>query len=372
MKKITLIAGTRPELIKLIPVFKAFQSEESIKCDLLLTGQHREMLNQVLKDFNITDYINLDLMTESQSPTELLSKILKSFSQINLKADMLICHGDTLTTLAVSIYGFFNQIKVGHIEAGLRSNDLHAPWPEEFNRRVVSLGSAYHFCPTSDAENNLLLEGIAQRNIFVVGNTVLDAVNLILHGQNQSIELTLDASGKNFKYNLLVKQYIVITVHRRESFGAGMKNICEAIRNLSHEYSNIDFILPVHLNPNVANLVRSELYGLNNVYLIKPLSYSKFIPLISQSQFVLSDSGGLQEEAPYLGRQVVLMRDKTERPEMVSAGYVKLAGTNVSNINLLFKKAFSERDLYKKSCLIYGNGNSSEIILRATKRILKC
>lgn len=329
MKKILVVFGTRPEAIKMAPLVKQLQKfPNEISCKLCVTGQHREMLDQVLQLFSLVPDYDLDVMSPGQSLAELTSKImLKVFPIIqSLEPDFIIVHGDTTTTLSASLAAYYQQVLVCHVEAGLRTDDIYAPWPEEINRRVTGVIANLHFAPTEEAKENLLNENVDQNSIFVVGNTVIDS---LLHIQN-TIDSTPSLQIKlkeEFSFIRSDCKLLLVTGHRRENFGEGFSNICKALKLLAETREDIQIVYPVHLNPHVLEPVKDILGSSERIHLIEPLNYSAFVYLMSKAYIVLTDSGGIQEEAPSLGKPVLVTRDKTERPEALAAGTVKLVGT---------------------------------------------
>ncbi|MDA7796670.1 UDP-N-acetylglucosamine 2-epimerase (non-hydrolyzing) [Gammaproteobacteria bacterium] len=329
MKKILVVFGTRPEAIKMAPLVKQLQKfPNEISCKLCVTGQHREMLDQVLQLFSLVPDYDLDVMSPGQSLTELTSKImLKVFPIIqSLEPDFIIVHGDTTTTLSASLAAYYQQVLVCHVEAGLRTDDIYAPWPEEINRRVTGVIANLHFAPTEEAKENLLNENVDQNSIFVVGNTVIDS---LLHIQN-TIDSTPSLQIKlkeEFSFIRSDCKLLLVTGHRRENFGEGFSNICKALKLLAETREDIQIVYPVHLNPHVLEPVKDILGSSERIHLIEPLNYSAFVYLMSKAYIVLTDSGGIQEEAPSLGKPVLVTRDKTERPEALAAGTIKLVGT---------------------------------------------
>lgn len=326
--KISVVFGTRPEAIKLIPVILKLKEVDEFDVNICVTAQHRQMLDQVLEIFNIVPDTDLDLMKANQTLSSLTSTILTSidnyFDEYN--PDLVIVQGDTTTVMSVSIAAFYRKIKVAHVEAGLRTFKKYSPFPEEMNRVITSRISEFHFAPTEISKNNLLKEGITEKDVHITGNTVIDTLLLAtkkVKESNPIIEGLTDSDSLTKLY-----PYILITGHRRENFGAGFINICEAISTLAEKYQNYNFIYPVHLNPNVQDPVNTILKGKKNIFLLQPQTYLPFISLMMNSYLILTDSGGVQEEGPSLGKPVLVMRDDTERPEAVTAGTVKLVGTN--------------------------------------------
>lgn len=369
MKKILVVFGTRPEAIKMAPLVKELQKfPNEISCKLCVTGQHREMLDQVLKLFALTPDYDLDVMSPGQSLTELTSKImLKIFPVIEAdKPDFIIVHGDTTTTLSASLAAYYQRILVCHIEAGLRTDDKYAPWPEEINRRVTGAIANLHFAPTEEAKNNLLSENVDADSIFVVGNSVIDSLLYIQKIIDSSSRLQGDLE-KEFSYIRPECKLLLVTGHRRENFGEGFQNICQALKSLVEARQDIQIIYPVHLNPRVLEPVKDILGTLERIHLIEPLNYSAFVFLMSKAYLVLTDSGGIQEEAPSLGKPVLVTRDKTERPEALAAGTVRLVGTCKTKIfdsviDLLDNN--TSYDLMSRAINPYGDGTTSSRIAK--------
>lgn len=341
MKKILIVFGTRPEAIKMAPLVKEFQKDiNSFETKVCVTAQHRQMLDQVLEIFDIKPDYDLNIMKPGQDLYDITSNVLIGMKSVldDFKPDVVLVHGDTTTTLSASLAAFYAKIKVGHVEAGLRTNDIYSPWPEEGNRQLTGILANYHFAPTQQSEENLLKEGKKQQDIYVTGNTVIDALMYVLQQiENQPTLKEKIKSKISKQYQLNEKRKIIlVTGHRRENFGQGFINICEGLKELAKNNPDIDIVYPVHLNPNVQKPVNEILSDLTNVYLIDPLQYEEFIYMMNESYFIITDSGGIQEEAPSLGKPVLVMRDTTERPEAVMAGTVKLVGTDK---NTLFKEA---------------------------------
>ncbi len=364
--KFLSIFGTRPEAIKMAPVVKCLKEKFGENALTCVTAQHREMLDQVLSLFEIVPEYDLNLMKPNQSLTDLSARILTETSNIiaKVKPDWVLVHGDTSTTLFSSLAAFYNKVNIAHVEAGLRSFDKYAPWPEEANRVLTDGIADLMFAPTQTNVDTLLREGIKPEKIVLTGNTVIDALLEIIHKLegdrelNQKIASQLPAFDDN-------KKLILITGHRRENFGDGFKNICEAIAKLAKR-DDVELVYPVHLNPNVQEPVNQILSGLNNVHLIEPLDYLPFVYLMNRSYFILSDSGGIQEEAPALGKPVLVMRDKTERPEAIAAGTSKLVGSNTASIYDSCQLLLDQQDEYNKMSFAhnpYGDGKSAERIV---------
>lgn len=360
-KKVILVFGTRPEAIKMAPLTLAFQNSEFFDTRVLVTAQHREMLDQVLDIFDIKPDYDLDLMSKGQTLTDVTCKVLQGVEGIfaEEKPDLVLVHGDTATSTAAALAAYYQQIPVGHIEAGLRTGNIYSPFPEEMNRKITGAISSFHFAPTETSRNNLINEGVDKNSIITVGNTVIDALLLV----SSIIENKKFSDLHEIDLN---KKIILITGHRRENFGEGFINICKAIRELAEKNKDVLFVYPVHLNPNVRKPVLSILNDLENVRLIEPLSYEPFVKLMDHSHIILTDSGGIQEEAPSLGKPVLVMRDTTERPEALDAGTVKLVGTNKELIISSVEELLNDKDLYNqmsKSHNPYGDGKACERIL---------
>lgn len=366
MKTVLLIIGTRPEAIKLAPVIKVLkEKKEEFNCVVCSTGQHQEMLTQVLDDFSIVPDYNLKLMQKEQTLASLSSKLFENIDSLidKVKPDWVLVQGDTTTAMIGSLSAFYRKVKVGHIEAGLRSFDITTPFPEEANRRVISVVANKHFVPTQKSYNNLIKEHVNSSNIVISGNTVIDALLWMTNIIKKSPPKLPKEAEDVIKKNQLA---ILITGHRRESFGQGFLNICNAIKELAIRYRNVQFIYPVHLNPNVQEPVNQILNGANNITLLPPLNYKSFVWLMNKSNLILSDSGGIQEEAPSLGKMVLVMRDNTERPEGVEVGVSILVGTEKNNIVEQTSKQI-ELLLSKKNNTVktnpYGNGDAAQIIV---------
>ena len=365
--KILTIMGTRPEAIKMAPLLKAIEKSDDLNGVVCSTGQHQEMLTQVTDFFDLTLDYQLNLMTKNQSLSHLTSNLIKKIPYVlnKEKPDLVLVHGDTATTFAGSFASFLEGIDVGHVEAGLRSKNINLPWPEEANRRLTSVISKYHFAPTIRAKNLLLKENIEEKNIIVTGNTVVDA----LFEANKEIEMNISLNqqlARNFKYIEKFDKFILVTIHRRESFGSDLIEICCALRDLSKTNSKISLVIPVHLNPNVRGVIYEYLNDIHNIFLIEPLDYPSFVYLMKKCYFILTDSGGVQEEAPSFGKPVLVLRDVTERPEGIEAGCLELVGTSKSAIldsanELLFNN--DKYNLMSKVNNPYGDGLASQRII---------
>ena len=364
-KKIIIVFGTRPEAIKMSPLVHALKLEpDQFEIKVCVTSQHREMLDQVLSMFNIKPDFDLNLMKENQNLSNLTSLILSEIKKIfdTYLPDLVLVHGDTTTTLATSMAAFYASIPVGHVEAGLRTHDLKSPFPEEFNRQITSKISKWHFAPTNLSQKNLLSEGVNKSLITVTGNTVVDALYWILNKieKNQERKKNLEIFlNNNLSFDWKRKNFILVTAHRRENFGKGFEQICLALNELASKYPKVNFIYPVHLNPNVNKPVYDSLKAVPNIYLIKPLEYEPFIYLLNKCYFVLTDSGGIQEEAPSLGKPVLLLRNTTERPEAVEAGTVEIVGSNKKQIIESVSRLLDNKKYYKNMSRAhnpYGDG----------------
>ena len=367
MKKILTVFGTRPEAIKMAPLVKALEADPRFDAKVCVTAQHREMLDQVLEIFDIRPDFDLDLMKPGQTLPGLTSSILMGMSSVyeRFKPDVLLVHGDTATTFATALSAYYKQIPVGHVEAGLRTGDIYSPWPEEANRKLTGAITKYHFAPTETSQQNLLNESVPQDDIFVTGNTVIDALFLA----NEIIETNQELKAQfesQFDFLSDYKKLILVTGHRRESFGDGFERICESIRQIATNNPNVQVLYPVHLNPNVQEPVKRLLSDLDNVILIEPQQYLPFVYLMNRAEIILTDSGGIQEEAPSLGKPVLVMRDTTERPEAVEAGTVKLVGTDIDIITSQVQMLLDDKDAYKTMSRAhnpYGDGKACKRIL---------
>lgn len=381
MKKILLTFGTRPEAIKMAPLVKEFEKyPDKFKTYVCVTGQHREMLDQVLELFEITPDYDLNIMKKGQDLFDITANVLLGFKDVlkDVKPDLVLVHGDTTTSTAAALAAFYQQIPVGHIEAGLRTHNIYSPFPEEMNRQITSRIAKYHFSPTLLSKENLLKEGIIEKDIIITGNTVIDALYMVLNKikTNDAVEETIkniiNAKGYDTERIVPGKRIVLITGHRRENFGKGFINICEAIKTLVSKYKEVDFIYPMHLNPNVREPIRKvfgdDLNAFENVFFIEPLEYLSFVYLMEKSFIVLTDSGGIQEEAPGLGKPVLVMRETTERPEALQAGTVKLVGTHSDKIVNEISRLIEDTDYYdsmSKAVNPYGDGLSCERIVEA-------
>ncbi|MCE8164322.1 UDP-N-acetylglucosamine 2-epimerase (non-hydrolyzing) [Porphyromonas gingivalis] len=385
MKKVMLVFGTRPEAIKMAPLVKEFQARanefDTIVC---VTGQHREMLKQVLELFDIKPDYDLEIMKEGQDLYDVTTRVLLGMREVlkKTKPDVVLVHGDTTTSTAAALATFYQQIPVGHVEAGLRTHNIYSPWPEEMNRQLTGRMASYHFAPTELSRKNLLAEGIATDRIFITGNTVIDALQQVVTRVKGNADLRNEVSRKLLQFGYDVnrleagRRLVLITGHRRENFGEGFLNICRAIQTLSKRFPEVDFVYPMHLNPNVRKPIREifgdNLGGLGNLFFIEPLEYLQFVTLMDRSSIVLTDSGGIQEEAPGLGKPVLVMRDTTERPEAVKAGTVKLVGTDYNQIVDNVEKLLTDNAAYAEMSRAnnpYGDGKACSYIADALQCI---
>ena len=381
MKKVLLVFGTRPEAIKMAPLVKELQKQkERIETVVCVTGQHREMLDQVLEIFDIKPDYDLNIMKRGQDLYDVTARVLTGMREVlkEINPDIVLVHGDTTTSTAAALAAFYQQIPVGHVEAGLRTHNIYSPWPEEMNRLLTGRLATYHFSPTPLSRNNLIKESINDRNIIVTGNTVIDAlywvVDKIKNNKELDNELESVLSKAGYDVNRLDngKKLVLITGHRRENFGDGFINMCTAIKDLTVKYPNVDFVYPMHLNPNVRKPIHEvfgeDLSGLKNMFFIEPLEYLSFVYLMEKSSIVLTDSGGIQEEAPGLGKPVLVMRDTTERPEALDAGTVKLVGTDYNKIVNEVSSLIDDKTAYEKMSKAvnpYGDGLACRRIVNA-------
>lgn len=375
-KKIMLTFGTRPEAIKMAPLYHALKKyPDEFEVLVCVTAQHRQMLDQVLKIFEITPDIDLDLMVPGQDLFDINAGVLLGMRNVlkQFTPDVLLVHGDTTTSLAAAMAAFYQGVAVGHVEAGLRTYDLQAPFPEEFNRQVVSKITRWHFAPTNLSREQLLAENFDKSSITVTGNTVIDALFWVLNFIESNSKRKMDIQSLldvHLNFNWMEDKFILITGHRRENFGDGFLQICSALKLLSKRFPDIHFVYPVHLNPNVQVPVNETLKGLSNVHLLPPLDYEPFVYLLKHSYVVLTDSGGIQEEAPSLGKPVLVMREVTERPEAVDAGTVRLVGANqdqiVNNVVELLEEETSYK-LMSKAHNPYGDGKACERIVETLR-----
>ena len=367
MRKVMLVFGTRPEAIKMAPLVRAFQADkEHFEPIVCVTGQHREMLDQVLRIFQIVPQYDLNIMKPGQDLYDVTSRVLTEMHEVLLKEkpDLVLVHGDTTTSMSAALAAFYLQIPVGHVEAGLRTHDIYSPWPEEMNRQLTARIASYHFAPTALSKDNLLREGISEKNIFVTGNTVIDALHLMT-----------DQMGIDREYQP-ANRMVLITGHRRENFGNGLLHICQAIKTLAERYPDVAFVYPMHPNPHVREGIK-QVFGIDrfaeaaslchgNLKFIEPLDYVQFVSLMAKATLILTDSGGIQEEAPGLGKPVLVMRNTTERPEAVEAGTVKMVGTDYKKIVSAVSTLLDDASAYQtmsKAVNPYGDGHACERIL---------
>lgn len=378
MKRVMLVFGTRPEAIKMCPLVKEFQKHPSdFQTIVCVTGQHREMLDQVLNIFNVKPDYDLNIMKQGQDLTDITSRVLTGMRDIfkEIKPDVVLVHGDTTTSTAAALAAFYQQIPVGHVEAGLRTHNIYSPWPEEMNRQITGRISTYNFSPTPLSESNLKKES-AQGEIYVTGNTVIDALHLVVDKLQNDEKLAkeqiniLAKSGYDMSRLADGRKLVLITGHRRENFGEGFINIVNAIKDLTQKYPNVDFVYPMHLNPNVRKPIHEifgdDLSNLGNMFFIEPLQYLEFVYLMNHSTLVLTDSGGIQEEAPGLGKPVLVMRDTTERPEALDSGTVHLVGTNRKLIVDEVSTLLEDKSAYEKMSKAvnpYGDGKACKRIV---------
>lgn len=371
--KILIIFGTRPEAIKMAPVIK--ELKKTFKVSVCVTAQHREMLDQVLNIFNISPDYDLNIMKNGQDLYDVTTKVLNGLKYVfsREKPDLVLVHGDTTTSMVASLAAFYFKIPVAHVEAGLRTNDIYSPFPEELNRQVTSRLASYHFAPTQRAKENLIAEGVLKDKIFVTGNTVIDSLFSVIKKARVTPFPNILIEKLPFLDNVKDQKIVLITGHRRENFGDGFEQICESLLALSKKHQEVNFVYPVHLNPNVLMPVKSFLSNLENFYIIEPLEYLHFLKMMDISYLILTDSGGIQEEAPSLGKPVLVMRNSTERPEAVKAGTVKLVGTNKEKIINSVDILLNDKDAYLSMSKIhnpYGDGLSSIRIREFIQEIL--
>lgn len=378
-----MVFGTRPEAIKMAPLVKEFQKyQDNFEIIVCVTGQHREMLDQVLQIFDITPDYDLNIMKQGQDLYDVTSRVLLGMRDvlINMKPDLVLVHGDTTTSTATAIAAFYQQIPVGHVEAGLRTYNIYSPWPEEINRQITTRIATYNFAPTHLSKSNLLQENISEATILVTGNTVIDALYWVINKikydtiLKSQLEKSLIRAGYNVNRLRDGKKLVLITGHRRENFGDGFIHICNAVKYLTMKFVDVDFVYPMHLNPNVRKPIH-EIFGeepenIDNMFFIEPLEYLSFVYLMDKSYIVLTDSGGIQEEAPSLGKPVLVMRDTTERPEALEAGTVKLVGTDYDKIVNEVSSLLNHQIYYNnmsKAINPYGDGKACKRIVDALK-----
>lgn len=386
MKKIMLVFGTRPEAIKMAPLVKAFQQKKNkFETIICVTGQHREMLDQVLRLFNIRPDYDLNIMRQGQDLYDVTALVLTGMRDVlqEAKPDIVLVHGDTTTSTAAALAAFYGQIPIGHVEAGLRTHNIYSPWPEEMNRQITGRIATWHFAPTALSRNNLLQEGVNADNIHITGNTVIDTlyhvVSTIRENPILRQQLNIQLRSAGYETTHFAEQsrrkMVLITGHRRENFGDGFIQICQAIKTLAERYAEVDFVYPMHLNPNVRKPIH-EVFGnahLSNLFFIEPLEYLPFVYLMEKSTLVLTDSGGIQEEAPGLGKPVLVMRDTTERPEALDAGTVKLVGTDYDRIVNEVSRLLDDNAYYNRMSQAinpYGDGTASQRIVQTIEKAI--
>ena len=378
-KKVMLVFGTRPEAIKMAPLVKEFQKyPDKFKTIVCVTGQHREMLDQVLHIFEIVPDYDLNIMKQGQDLYDVTSRVLVGMRDVlkEVKPDIVLVHGDTTTSTAAALAAFYQQIPVGHVEAGLRTHNIYSPWPEEMNRQITGRIATFHFAPTPLSKQNLLMENVREEQITVTGNTVIDALYMVVDkirrdkALDEELENVLKKAGYDVNRLTGGKKLVLITGHRRENFGEGFISMCKAVQSLTQKYPDVDFVYPMHLNPNVRKPIHEvfgeDLSNLGNMFFIEPLEYLSFVYLMEKSTIVLTDSGGIQEEAPGLGKPVLVMRDTTERPEALEAGTVKLVGTDYDKIVNEVSALLENREYYErmsKAVNPYGDGKACERIV---------
>lgn len=381
MKKVMLVFGTRPEAIKMAPLVKEFQKHSAdLDTIVCVTGQHREMLDQVLQIFDIKPDYDLNIMKQGQDLYDVTARVLTGMRDVlkEVKPDVVLVHGDTTTSTAAALAAFYQQIPVGHVEAGLRTHNIYSPWPEEMNRQITGRIATYNFSPTALNKQNLLAEGVQEDKITVTGNTVIDALHIVVSKiktdkvLQQKLAGVLKKAGYDTSRLSNGKKLVLITGHRRENFGDGFINMCRAIKTLNEKYPDVDFVYPMHLNPNVRKPIHEvfgeDLSGLGNMFFIEPLEYLSFVFLMEKATIVLTDSGGIQEEAPGLGKPVLVMRDTTERPEALDAGTVKLVGTDYYKIIREVSELLDNEESYNamsKAVNPYGDGLACSRIVKA-------
>ena len=380
-KKVMLVFGTRPEAIKMAPLVKAFQKHpEEVETVVCVTGQHREMLDQVLRIFNVVPDYDLNIMKSGQDLYDITSRVVLGMRDVlkESQPDVVLVHGDTTTSMAAALAAFYLQIPVGHVEAGLRTHNIYSPWPEEMNRQITGRIATFNLSPTALSRQNLLEEGVSEDKIIVTGNTVIDALHMMVERikSDATLSANLQSELKSRGYDVGrladgTRRMVLITGHRRENFGEGFKHICQAIKTLSERYPEVDFVYPMHLNPNVRRPIKEVLGDAltadNNLFFIEPLEYLDFVFLMEKSNIVLTDSGGIQEEAPGLGKPVLVMRDTTERPEALEAGTVKLVGTDYEKIVSHISQLLDSREHYEqmsKAVNPYGDGLACSRIVK--------
>lgn len=380
MKKVMVVFGTRPEAIKMAPLVKTLQGAEDFETVVCVTGQHRQMLDQVLRLFEIVPDYDLDIMQPGQDLTDVTCRILQGMRGVlaESRPDLVLVHGDTSTSTSAALAAFYAQMPVGHVEAGLRTGDIYSPWPEEMNRRITGRIATYHFSPTAMSADNLRRENVADENIFVTGNTVIDALQMVVDKINVNEELaaqlseTIRVLGYDMSRVDRGRRMVLLTGHRRENFGEGFRNICQAIYDLAVRYPEVDFVYPMHLNPNVRKPIAQmfDNKNMSNVFFIEPLDYLPFVYMMMHSYLIITDSGGIQEEAPSLGKPVLVMRSVTERPEALEAGTIRLVGTDRDKIVGEASRFLDDEDYYNansQKANPYGDGQASLRILQSLR-----
>ena len=369
--KTLCVFGTRPEAIKMAPLALALAADERFEAKVCVTGQHREMLDQVLRLFEIQPDFDLNIMRPGQDLTDVTTTILQGMKSVfaEFRPDVVLVHGDTATTFAAGLAAYYQQIPVAHVEAGLRTGNIYSPWPEEANRKLTGALATFHFAPTDISRDNLLREGVEASKVIVTGNTVIDALLDVVKRLDEDDALK-ETAARPAKFLDPSCRMILVTGHRRESFGGGFERICQALRKIAISYPDVEIVYPVHLNPNVREPVNRLLQGISNIHLIEPLDYLPFVYMMSRAYLILTDSGGIQEEAPSLGKPVLVMRDTTERPEAVAAGTVRLVGTDVEVIVSEIRKLLESNEEYRRMSYAhnpYGDGQACQRILSALK-----
>lgn len=369
--KVLTVFGTRPEAIKMAPLVHALANDDSFEAKVCVTAQHREMLDQVLNLFEIKPDYDLNIMKPGQDLTDITCRILEGLKSVfaDFQPDVVLVHGDTATTMATSLAAFYHRIPVGHVEAGLRTGNLYSPWPEEANRKIAGHLAMYHFAPTENSRQNLLKESIPDSHIFVTGNSVIDAL-LWVRDKVMSDQHMMEKLAANYPFIDPNKKMILVTGHRRESFGGGFERICHALAEIAQAHPDVQVVYPVHLNPNVSEPVKRILHDIDNIILISPQDYLPFVYLMNHAYLILTDSGGIQEEAPSLGKPVLVMRDTTERPEAVDAGTVRLVGTDTQKIVKEVNRLLTDDAEYHEMSRAhnpYGDGHACQRILAALK-----
>jgi UDP-N-acetylglucosamine 2-epimerase (non-hydrolysing) len=375
--KVLIVLGTRPEAIKMAPLITTMRAQTNLEVRVCVTAQHRQMLDQVLTLFNIVPDWDMDLMRPGQDLTDVTTRVLTGLRDVlsAWRPDAVLVHGDTSTTLSATLAAYYQKIAVGHVEAGLRTNNLYSPWPEEANRKLTSVLALWHFAPTQEARNNLLREGVDDDAIHVTGNTVIDALMLVREKLEADSDLRA-VQERSFEFIDPARKLLLVTGHRRENFGSGFERICQALARLARDMPDLEIVYPVHLNPNVQEPVKRLLDGIANIHLIEPLDYLPFVYLMNRSNVILTDSGGVQEEAPSLGKPVLVMRDTTERPEAVTAGTVRLVGTDAEQIYAQSHKLLTDDAAYQAmsgATNPYGDGKAcgriTQVMLRSAERV---